>query len=104
MIFTKTISPRVLSKWITEGKSVQLIDITEENLLKNAGIEYLWLPSSRILENLDKLSRELPVVLCCRLGEGGFFMMNILQRQYNLENVYSLESGIEELQKILDKH
>jgi rhodanese-related sulfurtransferase len=95
MNFENIINPVELEKWINEGKNFQLVDITEENILKTQLIEFIWIPVSKLFNNIQSFRTDIPVVLCCQHGESSFLLMNILHYKHNLTNIYSLKSGFE---------
>jgi rhodanese-related sulfurtransferase len=94
MIFENILLPGTLDEWITQGKSFQLVDMTEENLLSKFNIESNWIPAGKLLEQTNQLNKEVPVILCCHHGESSFIFMNLLFYHHNFQNVYSLKSGI----------
>jgi rhodanese-related sulfurtransferase len=94
MIYRYNILSSEIDNWLINGKIFQLIDISEENCMNIYSIVSQWIPASKLLNRLDELKNDIPVVLCCQTGENSFFVMNILHNQYNKTNIYSLKSGI----------
>jgi rhodanese-related sulfurtransferase len=94
MIISKLVSPDEINGWIEQNKAFQLIDISNDNLLKRNGIEAVWIRETLLLDQLSLIRKNIPVVLCCKYGEASFILMNILHRQFDFDNVYSLKSGI----------
>lgn len=75
------------------NEPVQIIDIREEYELQLATIGGLHLPLGSVLSNLDKINKDIPVVLHCRTGERGRKMVAYLSNMgYN--NLHNLEGGI----------
>ena len=94
MNFENVIDPVELDEWINQNKSFQLVDITEEKILEAFENEFTWLPASKLLSQIHLLRKDVPVVLCCQHGESSFIIMNIIQLQFNLLNIYSLKTGL----------
>jgi len=94
MIFDNIVLPNEVDDWINQGKSFQMIDLTEENLLSKSGIESNWIPARELINQTERLRTDVPVVLCCYSGESSFMLMNILFYTYKLQNVFSLKTGI----------
>jgi rhodanese-related sulfurtransferase len=93
MISEKIITPVELKSWIDNGKEFQLIDITQQNLLKNLKIQSVWIPVHILIEQIQDLEKDIPVVLCCYVGADSFLLMKILSTEYHFGNVFSLKSG-----------
>jgi len=94
MIFENIVMPGEIEEWSVQGKSFQLVDITDENLLSKFKVESVWIPAKKLLEQTKLLKQDVPVVLCCHRGESSFVFMNLLFYKHNFQNIYSLRSGI----------
>ncbi|MDF1546773.1 MAG: hypothetical protein P1P88_03055 [Bacteroidales bacterium] len=91
---TSIISPAELDAWIENGMNFQLVDISLENLLKDVDILSDWIPVTNIINEIDKLKKDVPIVLCCRHGNDSFILMNIMHVNFGKTNVLSLKSGL----------
>jgi rhodanese-related sulfurtransferase len=102
-MLNNTILPEELIEWINQGKKIQIIDITHDNLLKNLKIKSKWIPVHKLIDHISELNKDIPLILSCRVGADSFIMMNILSTQYQMNNVFSLKSGFNGLEKLLEK-
>ncbi len=100
-MINKIIYPEELLEWIDNQKDFQLIDLTDENLLEKLKILSTWIPVHHLFDRISEIEKEKPVVLSCRVGADSFFCMNILAKEYNMENVFSLKSGAIGLEELL---
>jgi rhodanese-related sulfurtransferase len=103
MIFNRNILSVELIDWVENKKEFQLIDITNENLLKQLQIQSKWIPSHILLSQISELEKNIPIVLCCRVGADSFTLMNILSIEYQMDNVLSLKSGFIGLEKLIPR-
>lgn len=90
----KEISSEELKDWQDRGEKIQLIDVREpeEYQLGNIGGELM--PLSTIVENASLLSKEGKVVFHCQTGARSAKVIQQLQAQFNLPNLYNLSGGI----------
>jgi len=103
MIINHTILPEELIEWIDAGKQFQLIDITDDNLLKNLQIQSKWIPVHTLISRISELEKSMPVIISCRVGADSFIFMNILSSEYQMNNVFSLKSGFNGLEELMNK-
>ena len=102
MIINHIILPEELIEWIESGKEFQLIDITDDNLLKNLQIQSNWIPAHMLIGRISELEKNIPVIISCRVGADSFIFMNILSSEYQVNNVLSLKSGYIGLEKLMN--
>lgn len=88
------ITPHELQAWRDQGKEHQLIDVREpyEAQLCNIGGELI--PMGEIVEHLDELRRDVPVVIHCRSGGRSAAVINALASRYGFDNLVNLAGGI----------
>lgn len=89
----KTISVVELKAKFDNSENFQLIDIREEYELELACIGGDHIPMGEVVNNLDKIRKDVPVVIHCRTGKRSSNMVIFLSDNgYN--NLYNLEGGI----------
>jgi rhodanese-related sulfurtransferase len=47
-----------------------------------------------MIESLDELSKDIPVIIHCRSGARSAAVVNALEQQYGFTNLYNLKGGI----------
>lgn len=89
----KEITAIELKKMFAEKQDFQLIDVREENeyILKNIGGELI--PLNTLLNNLDKISKDKPVIIHCQNGMRSAKAIQLLQEN-GFSNLYNLKGGI----------
>ena len=90
----KEITVLTLKSRIDNQDDFQLIDVREahERAFTNIGGDHI--PMGRIMQSLDKISKNKDVIIYCRSGSRSAQVVNFLQAQYNLDNLYNLKGGI----------
>ena len=90
----KTITVKELNKWMTSNKEFQLIDVRETfewAICKLPNSELL--PMDSIPNNLDKINKDIPVVMHCKKGGRSQRVIDYL-KSHNFTNLINLEGGI----------
>jgi len=90
----KAVKVRELKKMIDERQQFQLIDCRESDEYKFCNIGGELIPVGQIVANLDKIRRDIPVIMQCRSGARSARVVSALQMQYGYTNLYNLEGGI----------
>jgi len=89
----KTISVQELKAKFDNSEDFQLIDIREEYELELACIGGDHIPMGDVRSNLDKIRKDIPVIMHCRTGvRGGNMVVFLSDNGY--DNLYNLEGGI----------
>ena len=79
----------------TQGKEdIQLIDVREsyEHEQSNLGGELI--PMGEILEQVDRIDKQKPVVVYCRSGNRSSVVIRELENRFGFTNLYNLKGGI----------
>ena len=92
MIQEKTVVE--LKAMMDNGEDFQLIDIREAYEFDICNLNGMLIPVDEIEENIEKISREKPVVLHCRSGSRSAYITEYLQNTYHFTNLYNLKGGI----------
>ncbi|MCC6599921.1 MAG: rhodanese-like domain-containing protein [Crocinitomicaceae bacterium] len=98
----KEITPTELKEWIDCGKEFQLIDIREDHEVANCNIGGKHIPMAEVLENIDRLRTDIPVVIHCQSGKRSGAVVFAIEMKFRLSNIYSLSGGIVEWGKQID--
>jgi rhodanese-related sulfurtransferase len=76
------------------NEKFQLIDVREEYEHEVGAIGGTHIPMGEILNHLDELSKDIPVIIHCRSGARSAAVVNALEQQYGFTNLYNLKGGI----------
>ncbi len=95
---TKEISSETLKLKIASEEKFQLIDVRESSEHERDNIGGELIPINSLLQNLDKIKKEIPVIFYCQSGIRSKKAVEILA-QKGYENVSSLKNGIRSFQK-----
>jgi len=88
-----SISPQELAEWRKHGKAHQLVDIRELYEVETCSIGGDHIPMGEILQRLDELKRDIPVVIHCKSGRRSEAVVAHLG-SLGLQHVVSLSQGI----------
>lgn len=80
----------------------QLIDVREQAEVDAAEIGGEHIPMGLVVANIDKISRDVPVIIHCRSGGRSGAIADALERQFGFTNVYNLKGGITAWSKEID--
>jgi len=89
-------------KWREEKREHQLIDVREPWEVEVGNISGVHMPMHEILDSIEKIRRDIPVVVHCRSGSRSAAVVHHLTLQLGYENVYNLEGGIEAWSQEID--
>lgn len=84
-----------LKQLISEKSDFQLIDVRESYEFEDDNIGGENIPLAQILDKIDLIDREKIVIFCCKTGKRSGAMTMTLERKFGMNNLYSLEGGIE---------
>lgn len=90
----KNIRVNELKKWMNSNKQFQLIDVRESfewDICKIPNAELI--PMNSIPNNLDKIRKDIPVVVHCKKGGRSQRVIEHL-KLHNFTNLINLEGGI----------
>jgi rhodanese-related sulfurtransferase len=90
----KEITVQELKTKIDNKEDFQLIDVREENerQFTNIGGDHISMGS--VMQNLDKIKKDVDVVIYCRSGSRSAQIVNFLEMNHGFENLYNLKGGI----------
>jgi rhodanese-related sulfurtransferase len=90
----KEITVQELKKMRDEVTPHQLIDIREENEADIASIQGLLMPMGDVMDRVEEIKKDIPVIVHCRSGARSRAIVEALQANFNFENLYNLKGGI----------
>lgn len=89
----KEISVTELKSMIDRKDNFQLIDVREQHEADICSIGAELIPMGDVLDNLDKIKKDIPVVIHCRSGKRSGAIIEALSSQ-GYTNLINLKGGI----------
>lgn len=90
----KEITPKAFQAWRDQGKEHQLIDVREPYEAQICNIGGALIPLGEILDRLEELRRDVPVIIHCRSGGRSSAVIDTLSSRYGFTNLVNLSGGI----------
>jgi rhodanese-related sulfurtransferase len=90
----KEITPQELKQKFDNKEDIQLIDVREEYEHEIANISGDLIPLGTVMESIEKISKDKPVVVYCKTGRRSAVAIMNLENQYGFTNLYNLKGGI----------
>lgn len=90
----KEITVTELKQLIDNKADFQLIDVREEHEFDEANINGQLIPMGEVMDRVDEISKTKQVVVHCRSGKRSATVINALESQHGLTNLYNLKGGI----------
>lgn len=97
----KEITVEELKSMMDGNEEFQLIDVREPFEYEVSNLNGLNIPLSGILVEVDKISKEVPVVIHCRSGKRSAQAIMLLEQQ-GYDNLSNLEGGVLAWQEDID--
>jgi rhodanese-related sulfurtransferase len=89
----KLITPKELKKRLKNKEKLQLIDVREPYEHEDGAIDNLNIPMNLLLDKKNIISEDIPVVIYCQSGKRAAAIIYMLEREFKIKNLYSLEGG-----------
>lgn len=90
----KTKSVTELKQMIDNKEDFQLIDVREEHEFEICNLNGELIPMGEIPDNVEKISKDKPVIIHCRSGARSGNVCNYLEQNFGFTNLYNLQGGI----------
>ncbi len=90
----KSISVEALKSKMDEGAPFQLIDVREPYERDICRLNSEHIPLENLLSEIDRLRRDIPVILHCRSGDRAKAAVAALEQKHGFDNIYNLDGGI----------
>lgn len=104
----KEVSVQELKQKMDSNEDFQLIDIRESYEIEIASLNGEHMPMAGIMNFTDKIRTDVPVIIHCRSGQRSAAVVNALEQQLKLDNLYNLKGGIlawaEEIDQSMEKY
>lgn len=89
----KSITVQELKSWRDTNHPHQLIDVREDHEIDIVYIDGDKIKMGEIIDNMDRIKKDVDVVIHCRSGARSGAVVQELERQ-GFDNVYNLTGGI----------
>lgn len=96
----KTVSE--LKQMRDDSVDFQLIDVREEHEFEMCNLEGDLIPLGNLLTDIEKIRKDVPVIVHCRSGSRSAAAINELEKRFGYENLYNLKGGIMAYSKEID--
>jgi sulfur-carrier protein adenylyltransferase/sulfurtransferase len=96
----KTVSE--LKQMRDDSVDFQLIDVREEHEFDMCNLEGDLIPLGNLLTDIEKIRKDVPVIVHCRSGSRSAAAINELEKRFGYENLYNLKGGIMAYSKEID--
>ena len=91
----KSITVTELNHKLKAGEDIDLLDVREHIERRICHIEdSIFIPMNEVPKNIDKLSKDKMTVVFCHQGIRSYFTVDLLEKDYEFDNVYNLVGGI----------
>ncbi len=90
----KEVSVKELKAMMDSKEEFQLIDVREEHEFEAANLGGELIPLGTVLDNQEKIRRDIKVVIHCRSGGRSGTACNALEQHFGFTNLYNLRGGI----------
>ncbi len=98
----REISAEELKRMIDRKDKFQLIDIREQYESEMVSLGGEVIPMGELFRQIQKIPKEIPVIIYCRSGHRSKAVIQKLERDYGYSNLYSLKGGIFDYIDIID--
>jgi len=93
-VVMKTKTVEQLKQMLDNKEDFQLIDVREEHEFEICNLNAELIPMGEIPDNVDKISKDKPVVVHCRSSKRSGNVIQYLESNFGFTNLYNLEGGI----------
>jgi len=90
----KEITVQELKSRLENDENLQLIDVREQNEKDFADIGGELISMGTIPSNVDKIKKDVDVVIYCRSGGRSGRVVQFLEANHGYKNIYNLKGGI----------
>ncbi len=91
-----------LKTWKDDGTPFQLIDVREPHEFEICNLDGELIPLGSLLQEVDKIRKDVPVIIHCRSGSRSAAAINELEKRFGFDNLYNLKGGIMAYSKEID--
>ncbi len=98
----KEITVEELKKKLDSKEDIQLIDVREQFEYEICNLNAELIPMGSIFEQVDRISRDKPVIIHCKSGGRSGVVVTELEKRHGLSNLYNLKGGLLAYAKQID--
>lgn len=91
-----------LNEMKKSGALFQLIDVREPHEFEIANLGGELIPLGNLVNEVEKIRKDVPVIIHCRSGARSAAAVNELERRFGFDNLYNLKGGILAYAKEID--
>jgi rhodanese-related sulfurtransferase len=99
----KEIDAKTLQDMRAKGEEFTLVDLREPYETENCTLGGMPMPMSQLMDRLDEIPKDRPVVMHCRSGARSKAVVDTLCTRYGFTNLIHLTGGIQAWQAHVDK-
>jgi adenylyltransferase/sulfurtransferase len=104
----KSVNVQELKNLIDLNEDFQLVDVRESYEHEICNINGILIPMNEVPGRVEELSTDKKVIIHCRSGKRSSNVIEFLELNYELKNLYNLEGGIlawiDEIDPSLEKY
>ena len=90
----KEVTAPELKRMLDGGEKFELFDVREAYEVEMANIGGHALPMSQLVDRIDEIPKDIPVVIHCRSGSRSSAVIDALSTRYGFTNLINLKGGI----------
>lgn len=98
----KEVTVQELKQKIDNKEDFQLIDVRETFEYETSNLDGENIPLGGLMIEVDKISRDKPVIVQCRSGKRSAAAIMQLEQMHGFTNLYNLKGGIVAWQEAFD--
>ncbi len=83
-----------LKQMMDSGAEFKLIDVREPHEFEICNLKGELIPMNEVPEHLDKIPKDVPVVVHCRSGARSGRIIQYLEQEHGYTNLFNLKGGI----------
>jgi len=83
-----------LKQMMDSGVDFKLIDVREPHEFEICNLKGELIPMNEVPEHLDKIPKDVPVVVHCRSGARSGRIIQFLEMEHGYTNLFNLKGGI----------
>ncbi|OFY88034.1 MAG: NADH oxidase [Bacteroidetes bacterium RIFCSPLOWO2_12_FULL_31_6] len=90
----KEVTVQELKAMRDSNQDHQLIDVREKPELDIVQIGGEHIPMGDVMNHVDKIAKDKPVIIHCKSGGRSGAVVNLLEKEFGFTNLYNLKGGI----------
>ncbi|MAX79765.1 MAG: NADH oxidase [Crocinitomicaceae bacterium] len=99
----KAVSVTELKEKLDNKENIKVLDVREDHEREIAKFTDFHIPMGEVLEHLDEIPKDVPVIVHCRSGQRSATVIDLLEREHGYDNLYNLNGGILSWANEIDK-